>query len=322
MPSIPRLRICEAKRAKLIWSPEEILQRTQLVKFIAIHSYKGGTGKTILSLNLTEAFRKRGRDVCLFDFDFRAPSQHVWFNTAGAKYWLNDFLDGKCSIEDALMNVPDNPTDNYGKLMVGLANPSTDAIRAMSSKDRKWEMRALGKLLSTRDFLDDNGFDLLIMDSSPGLQYSSINAVVSSDLAIVVATTETSDLQGALSMINELYDLFGKKTALVLNRLLDFETLKIPGMKRDKSGEFVYGGLPVLAVVPCYCDVQKAGRGYVMVRERPEHPFAQIVETIAASIDPQFLLAEKMQDVKLMQLYQSIFIKKTMGIHMTDEEKR
>ena len=30
-----------------------------------------------------------------------------------------------------------------GKFYVGLANPATEAIRDMSAKDRKWEMRAL-----------------------------------------------------------------------------------------------------------------------------------------------------------------------------------
>ncbi|MGD0028280.1 MAG: MinD/ParA family protein [Candidatus Bathyarchaeia archaeon] len=294
---------------------------TNLVRFIALHSYKGGTGKTILSLNLTEAFRKRGRNVCLFDFDFRAPSQHVWFDTTGAEYWLNDFLDGKCSIMQALINVQDNPTGSYGKLMVGLANPSTEAIRDINLKDRRWEMRALGRLLSVRNFLQDNGFDLLIIDASPGLLYSSINAVVSSDVALVAATPETSDLQGTIRMIHELYDLFSKKTALIFNRLIGVEILKIPGMKKDKSDGLLFNGLRVLAVVPCFCDVQRAGRGYVMVRERPNHPFTRIVEEMAASIDPQSRPAEKTQDAKLMQLYRDIFVKKTMGIHISDEER-
>jgi septum site-determining protein MinD len=272
-------------------------------------------------MNLTEAFRKRGRSVCLFDYDFRAPSQHVWFDTTGAKYWLNDYLNGSCDIKHALIDVSENPTSEYGKLTVGLANPSTEAIREMSSKDRKWEMRALGRLLAVRRFLDSQGFDLLIMDSSPGLPYSSINAIVCSDLAIVVATPETSDLQGSLSMVSELYDLFEKKTAFVFNRLLGFEASTIPRMKMGKSGKLEYGGLPVLAVIPCFCDMQKAGRGYIIVREKPDHPFTQIVEKMATAIDPYFVPTEKVQDAKLMQLYQNIFIKKIMGIHMSDEKK-
>ena len=43
-------------------------------KIIAVHSYKGGTGKTLLSVNLAATFAKLGKKVCVFDLDFRAPS--------------------------------------------------------------------------------------------------------------------------------------------------------------------------------------------------------------------------------------------------------
>ncbi|MCX6644506.1 MAG: P-loop NTPase, partial [Candidatus Bathyarchaeota archaeon] len=43
-------------------------------KIIAVHSYKGGTGKTLLSVNLAATLAKNGKKVCIFDLDFRAPS--------------------------------------------------------------------------------------------------------------------------------------------------------------------------------------------------------------------------------------------------------
>ena len=39
-------------------------------KIIAVHSYKGGTGKTLLSVNLAATFAKNGKKVCIFDLDF------------------------------------------------------------------------------------------------------------------------------------------------------------------------------------------------------------------------------------------------------------
>jgi len=41
---------------------------------ITVHSYKGGTGKTLISANLAMIFASRGKNVCLLDLDFRAPS--------------------------------------------------------------------------------------------------------------------------------------------------------------------------------------------------------------------------------------------------------
>ena len=56
-------------------------------KIVAIHSYKGGTGKTSLSVNLAATYARKGYKVCLMDLDFRAPSLHVLFKQQ--KYLVN-----------------------------------------------------------------------------------------------------------------------------------------------------------------------------------------------------------------------------------------
>ena len=137
-------------------------------KIIAVHSYKGGTGKTLLSVNLAATFAKAGKKVCIFDLDFRAPSLFAILKTPSADFWLNDYLNNTCEIDKALVNLSSRiPGD--GKFYACLANPSTEAIRDMSSKDRKWEMRALGRLLALREtLLKGKKFDYLFFDTSPG----------------------------------------------------------------------------------------------------------------------------------------------------------
>lgn len=151
-------------------------------KILAVHSYKGGTGKTLLAINLSASFAKQGKKVCLFDLDFRAPSLATLLKVGKAEHWLNDYLNGACEIDKVLIDLSER-INNKGHLYVGLANPATEAIRDMSAKDRKWEMRALGRLLALRNsLLNDKTFDYVIFDTSPGLQYSSINAIVAADV--------------------------------------------------------------------------------------------------------------------------------------------
>ncbi|MCD6242217.1 MinD/ParA family protein [Candidatus Bathyarchaeota archaeon] len=252
-------------------------------KIIAVHSYKGGTGKTLMSTNLAAIFATEKRKVSLFDMDFRAPSLHAIFGVNEAKYWLNDYLNGVCDIKRVIMDYSDRIN---GPLYLGLANPSTEAIREMSAKDRKWEMKALGRLLSLRNtLLNDLEFDYLILDTSPGLQYSSINAIVSADTVIVVTTMDISDIEGTQRMVHELYDLFEKKTGIVVNKVPIEMISSIEEREKLRKKYEEMSNLPVIDVLPCFCDVLRLGGNSIFSLEKPEHPFTKILHEIAAKIE-------------------------------------
>ncbi len=253
-------------------------------KIIAVHSYKGGTGKTLLSVNLAATFAQHGKKVCLMDIDFRAPSLYTILKMGKVEYWLNDYLNGTCEIDKVLIDISDKIHSN-GKLYVGLANPATEAIREMSAKDRKWEMRALGRLLALRNsLLDGKGFDYLIFDTSPGLQYSSINSIVVADLVIVATTLDRSDVDGTKRMLHELYELFEKKSEIVLNKVLnDFSSKAFKEEMQTKMKDIYM--VPVLGIVPCFCDILKAEGGIIFANERQSHPFARILDEIATKIE-------------------------------------
>ena len=254
-------------------------------KIVAVHSYKGGTGKTLLSVNLAASLAKHGKKVCLFDLDFRAPSLFAVLKMENASCWLNDYLNGSCDINKVLVDLGSRLQGN-GNFFAALANPSTEAIRDMSGKDRKWEMRALGRLLSLRNaLLNEQEFDYLIFDTSPGLQYSSINAIVAADVAIVVTSLDASDIKGTQRMTHELYDLFEKKTGIVVNKVLT-DILPFAGKKEDSNGQLHnLHDLPVLDTIACSCDVLRTGGTCIFAEEKPEHPFTHTLERITQKIE-------------------------------------
>jgi len=254
-------------------------------KIIAIHSYKGGTGKTSLAANLAATYARRGKKVCLMDLDFRAPSLHAIFNKQNLDYWLNDYLNGVCEIDKVLVDVTKDH-GNGGKLVVALANPTTEAIRDMTAKDRKWEMKALGRLLSLRSsLLNGGGYDYIIFDTSPGLQYSSINAIVTADVALVVTSLDASDINGSRRMTTELYDLFEKKTGILINKVIaELLSSKEEEKKFNKYIKEVHS-LPVLASIPCFCEVLRAAGNFIFSEERPEHPFTETIENLATKVE-------------------------------------
>jgi MinD-like ATPase involved in chromosome partitioning or flagellar assembly len=252
-------------------------------KIIAVHSYKGGTGKTLLSVNLAATFAKNGKKVCVFDLDFRAPSLFAILKTPNADFWLNDYLNNTCEINKTLIDLS-NRISGDGKFYACLANPSTEAIRDMSSKDRKWEMRALGRLLALREtLLKEEKFDYLFFDTSPGLQYSSINAIVAADFVVVATTGDRSDVDGTKRMLAELYNLFEKKTGLVLNKVLDTSvTAKKTEMQNKIKADYQ---VPMLGMVPCFCEILRAEGNLIFVQDKPDHPFTKILAEMTKKIE-------------------------------------
>lgn len=252
-------------------------------KIIAVHSYKGGTGKTLLSVNLAATLAKQGKKVCLFDLDFRAPSLFAILKLENADCWFNDYLNNTCDVSKVLIDLSSR-ISGKGQLFVGLANPATEAIRDMSAKDRKWEMRALGRLLYLRNaLLNDKGFDYIVFDTSPGLQYSSINAIVAADLVAVATTGDRSDVDGTRRMLRELYNLFEKKTGIVINKVLDYSSKNRQEELYDRVKNTYQ--VPLLGLVPCFCDILRAEGNFIFAQDKPEHPFSKLLDEMAKKID-------------------------------------
>jgi MinD-like ATPase involved in chromosome partitioning or flagellar assembly len=257
---------------------------------IAAHSYKGGTGKTLFSVNLGISLANRGKKVCLLDLDFRAPSLNTIFEGVKSECWLNDYLNQVCEIDEVLKDCGSNYITN-GKMFVGFANPSTCAIRDMISKDRNWEMKALCTLLSLKEsLLKELHFDYVIFDTSPGLQHNSINAIVSADVILVITTLEKSDVEGTQRMINDLYELFEKKTEIIANKIPDGSLLS--KNKKIKRNCFETLHVPMIGAIPCSCDILKTKGKFFLAAEKPNHPFTKTLEKIATKIEHQQLQCE------------------------------
>ena len=86
-------------------------------------------------------------------------------------------------------------------------------------------------------------------------------------------------------MTRELYDLFEKKTGILMNKVL----AGILSSKKEKEKFYKHFNsvhkLPILEAIPCSCDVLRAGGTYIFAEEKPEHPFTKILDKLATKIE-------------------------------------
>ena len=76
-------------------------------QIISIHSFRGGTGKSNTTANISVLLAAEGQRVGVIDTDIQSPGIHVLFqlDEAGMTPALNDYLWGECRIEETAHDV-------------------------------------------------------------------------------------------------------------------------------------------------------------------------------------------------------------------------
>jgi chromosome partitioning protein len=303
---------------------------------IAFHSYKGGTGKTTISANFAALLAKKGYRVFLLDLDVYAPSLQTYFNEKKPKKWINDFLFGNAEVDDILMDL--TPTlDNYensnfsssfsssskdkpnGKLMAGFSNSKREEIYKLESggKQENSKMQLLRKFILLREqLLSSYDADYIIIDTSPGIRYWSINALAVADILFLTLKMDELDIEGTKTIAQEIYSSFtrhGTKSYLLLNRVAGYCTPHGMSLKNESMEEAASRNsmtniqnvgsstmqmskeenqsdiinmlskeikMDVISSIPCYCDIQFKKREYLTVLEYSSHPFAEKINSL------------------------------------------
>ena len=200
---------------------------------IAFHSYKGGTGKTTLASNLSAFLAKKGYKVCLLDLDIYAPSLQTYFEITPKK-WLNDCLYNNANFDNVLTDISyltsekdrkeKSPSD--GKLLVGLCDFKKDDFIKLESSSMDFRKQLFHKLIIFREhIIKTYDLDYIILDTSPGVRYWSLNALALADIFFLTLKMGDIDIEGTKKMVNEIYNSFityGTKSFLIWNKVAGY----------------------------------------------------------------------------------------------------
>lgn len=261
-----------------------------------VHSFKGGTGKSSLSINIGALLANQGKNVALFDFDFSGPSLTTRFYHPDPAYqprrYLNDFIEENANLDDILVDFSPH-YNTKGHFYVGFANPTTQAIQNIIAKGRRWQMKAMERILGMKRELHKNyNIDYICFDTSPGLHYSSLNAIVASDLVFLVVKLDVSDFEGTLQMLKGIHSALEKKTWLIINQVPVYNDLEIllkgehVRMVEDKFRDVINENFGILGAIPCLCDVGLGKGEIIFALEEPDSPFVRSLEGMMTVLEP------------------------------------
>jgi chromosome partitioning protein len=290
-----------------------------VAKVIAFHSYKGGTGKTTLAVNLSANLVSKGYNVLLIDMDVYAPSLYVYFNIQPKK-WINDYLNDKIPFSDSIydfshvlkeFHLNTQIKENVGSFHAVFSNPSKQEITDLDSVMRKDSSKS--QMLKKMLFLKETGntetdYDYIILDTSPGIRYWSINSLAISDTIFLSLKMDNIDIEGTKHLAMDVYGSFtsyGTISYLLLNRVAGYcEPPEIPD-----SGSSIYGEnspsfgslvleqnetiknlerlikMEVISMIPCYCDMQFERQEYLTALKNPDHPFSKKIDELSKRVE-------------------------------------
>jgi pilus assembly protein CpaE len=239
----------------------------QMGRIVTVFSPKGGVGKTTSSVNLALALADKGsRKVCLVDLDLAFGDVAITMQ-----------LFPTHSIEQAV-----GSEDSVDLAMIeGLLTRHEDSLNVLAAPAHPDVRERVTPLLISRILraLRD-GFDYVVVDTSPSFDDATLTALDETDECVVVATLDVPTLKNvkvALETMDMLSIARGHRH-LFLNRADDEVGIGI-----DKVENIL--GMPVTAHVRSAMDVVAAtNAGTPIVTAQPNHPASQAYNQLAASV--------------------------------------
>jgi MinD-like ATPase involved in chromosome partitioning or flagellar assembly len=255
-----------------------------MAQIIAVHSFRGGTGKSNLIANIAATMTLQGQRVGIIDTDIQSPGIHIIFGLKEDKIelTLNDYLWGRCDIKDTAYDVTDAliaEQGNIGKVKgsLYLIPSSIKAAEIARILREGYDVVRLND--GFQELIRSLKLDYLLIDTHPGLNEETLLSIGISNILLIILRPDSQDFQGTAVTVDVARKLQAAKMLLVINKALP--ALNFADLQQQV--ENIYN-VPVAGILPLSEDmVQLASRGIFCLRY-PQHPITQTIKGITEQI--------------------------------------
>jgi len=247
-------------------------------QIISVHSFRGGTGKSNTTANLTALLAGEGRRVGVIDTDIQSPGIHVLFGLGEDDMGrsLNDYLWGKCEIKDTAHDV----TASLGGGLKGKVFLIPSSIKAGEIARVLREGYDVGLLNDGfHRLVEDLNLDVLMIDTHPGLNEETLLSIAISDVLAIILRPDQQDYQGTGVTVEVARKLDVPRMVLVVNK-----TPPVFGFAEVQSRVEKAYNCQVAAVLFHSEEMMVLASGGIFVLRYPDHPLTAALKQVAANL--------------------------------------
>jgi MinD-like ATPase involved in chromosome partitioning or flagellar assembly len=246
-------------------------------KIVSIHSFRGGTGKSNITANTATCIASKGNRVGVIDTDIQSPGIHVifGFDESNIHESLNDYLWGRCVVEDIAYDVTNNIGIKNGELYFIPSSMKVGEIARILREGYDAELLndGLKKVMSIF------GMDYLFIDTHPGLNEETLISAAISDVFIIVLRPDDQDYQGTSISLEVARRIGITRPSLVINKIPGSYDLTEVRTKIQDAYE-----CEVIGAIPLSEDLAKTGSKEVFILKHPGHSFSDAIREISENI--------------------------------------
>ncbi len=246
------------------------------MKKIFFHSFRGGTGKSNISANISACLARKGKKVVLIDLDIQSPGVHAVFGFKGSdiKNSLNDFLWKKCEITKVIHKLSSRiPLESGEIYFIPSSIETNDIIRTLREG---YDFTQLTKGFTILE--DELHPDYLVVDTHPGLYEETLFSLSVADILFIIMRPDEQDFQGTSVTLEASQKLNVPSTYLLMNKVLMPNAADLQKRVQDTYD------CNVLSMLPHSEDLLKMGSSNVFYIQYPDHPFSKEIELITEKI--------------------------------------
>ncbi|QLE40176.1 MinD/ParA family protein [Nostoc sp. C052] len=249
-----------------------------MAKIIAVHSFRGGTGKSNTTANLAAAIALSGKRVAVIDTDIQSPGIHVLFGLEPdrLKYTLNHYLWGNCEIASAAYDV--TPTEIKQANGTMFLIPSSTEISSITRiLQEGYDVRLLKNGFS--DLMQTLKLDYLFIDTHPGLNEETLLCIAISNMLVVILRPDRQDFQGTAVLVDLARRLKVPNLLMVVNRILQRTDLAALKQQVESTYEVAVAGL-----FPNSDEMMQLASSDLFYLRHPNHPLSQEMQKVAQQV--------------------------------------